>query len=78
MTGSLLTTRQVAEYLCVSPETILRRVRAGEIPAYRIATNALRFRESDIDAWLEARQSRLHQHVRSVGRVSGSATRSCR
>ena len=49
----LLTTRQVAERLALSPETILRHVRAGELPAIRIATNALRFREDEIEAFLE-------------------------
>ena len=51
--SALLTTRQVAERLALSPETILRRVRAGELPAYRIASNALRFEEAAIDAYLE-------------------------
>ncbi len=57
-TPPLLTTRQVAEFLAVSPETILRRVRAGEISAVRIATNALRFREEDITEFLELRTDR--------------------
>jgi excisionase family DNA binding protein len=49
----LLTTREVAAFLGVSPETVLRRWRAGELPGYRLASNALRFRESEIEAWLE-------------------------
>ena len=53
MTGRLLTTRQVAEFLGVSPETVLRRWRRGEIPGVRLASNVLRFRESEIEAWLE-------------------------
>ena len=40
-----------------SPETVLRRYRAGEIPGYRLASNCLRFRESGIEAWLEARRA---------------------
>lgn len=50
----LLTTRQVAELLAVSPATVLRRWRAGELPGYRLATNCLRFDAAEIDAWLEA------------------------
>jgi excisionase family DNA binding protein len=50
----LLTTRQVADYLGVSPETVLRRWRSGELPGYRLASNVLRFRESEIEAWLES------------------------
>jgi excisionase family DNA binding protein len=53
----LLTTRQVAEYLGVSPETVLRRYRAGELPGYPLASNVLRFRASAIEAWLDARSS---------------------
>jgi len=51
--SALLTTRQVAERLNLSPETILRRVRAGELPAFRIASNALRFDPDAIEAFLE-------------------------
>ena len=53
MTGRLLTTREVAGYLAVSPETVLRRWRRGEIPGgIRLASNVLRFREAAIDEWL--------------------------
>jgi excisionase family DNA binding protein len=55
MTDRLLTTRQVAEYLGLSPETVLRRYRAGSLPGYRLASNVLRFRESDIEAYLAGR-----------------------
>jgi len=55
----LLTTREVAAFLGLSPETVLRRWRAGEIPGYRLGTNVLRFDERDVLAWLEAhRESR--------------------
>ena len=57
MTDRLLTTRQVAEYLGLSPETVLRRWREGSLPGYRLASNVLRFRESDVEAYLEARRA---------------------
>lgn len=57
MTGRLLTTRELASYLGVSSETVLRRWRAGELPGFRLASNVLRFRESEIEAWLEGRRS---------------------
>ena len=60
----LLTTRQVADYLGLSPETVLRRYRRGEIPAVRLAQNVLRFRESEIEAWL-AGCERSHLHATS-------------
>jgi excisionase family DNA binding protein len=53
----LLTTRQVAEFLGLSPETVLRRYRAGELLGYRLGSNVLRFRESDVEAFLEARRA---------------------
>ena len=52
MIDRLLTTREVAEFLGLSPETVLRRYRAGELPGYRLGSNVLRFRESEIEAWL--------------------------
>ena len=54
MSDRLLTTRAVAEYLSLSPETVLRRYRAGELVGIRLASNVLRFRESDVEAFLEA------------------------
>ena len=53
MHDRLLTTREVAASLGLSPETVLRRYRAGELPGYRLGSNVLRFRESKIEAWLE-------------------------
>jgi excisionase family DNA binding protein len=52
----LLTTRQVAALLGVSPATVLRRWRAGELPGYRLASNVLRFDPDELAAWLEARR----------------------
>ena len=52
MPDRLLTTRQVAEYLGLSPETVLRRYRAGELVGIRSASNVLRFREPEIEVWL--------------------------
>jgi excisionase family DNA binding protein len=50
----LLTTRQVADYLGLSPETVLRRHRAGELAGVRLGSNVLRFRESAVEAFLGA------------------------
>ena len=51
----LLTAREVADLLSVSPETVLRWTRRGELPAIRLPSGALRFRENEIDTWLEER-----------------------
>lgn len=54
MNQHLLTTRDVAERLGLSPEAVLRRWRAGQIPGFRLATNVLRFDEAEIGAWLDS------------------------
>jgi excisionase family DNA binding protein len=48
----MLTTREVAERMNVSPETILRRYRSGELPGFRIASNALRFDADELEVYL--------------------------
>jgi excisionase family DNA binding protein len=53
-TDRLLTTRQVADRFGLSPETVLRWVRRGQLPAFRLG-GAIRFREQELDAWLEQR-----------------------
>jgi excisionase family DNA binding protein len=54
VSGPLLTAREVAELLRVSAETVLRWTRRGELPAIRLPSGALRFREADLEACLEA------------------------
>ncbi|MBA3260917.1 MAG: helix-turn-helix domain-containing protein [Thermoleophilaceae bacterium] len=51
----LLTVREVAGLLDRSPETILRWVRAGKLPAIRLPGGAIRFREEDLDHWISLR-----------------------
>jgi len=53
-TDPLLTARDVAGLLGLSIASVLRRWRAGELPGFRLSSNVLRFRRSDIDAWLDA------------------------
>ena len=57
MNDRLLTTRQVADYLGFSPETVLPWYRGGELRGIRLGSNVLRFRASDVEAWLESRSS---------------------
>ena len=69
MTDRLLTTRQVADLLGLSTETILRKWRVGELPGYRLGSNVLRFSESTIEAYLAARlvSSGPPTHTAGVG-----------
>ena len=55
MTETLLTAREVGEWLGMSPATVLRRWRAGEIPGYRLGSNVLRFSRRDIESFLADR-----------------------
>jgi excisionase family DNA binding protein len=55
VTGRLLTAREVADLLAVSPETILRWTRRGELPAVRLPGGAIRFREVEVEEWLKQR-----------------------
>jgi excisionase family DNA binding protein len=48
----LLTAREVADRLGLTPETVLRWTRRGELPAFKLGS-ALRYREAALDAWLE-------------------------
>jgi excisionase family DNA binding protein len=57
VTGQLLTARQVAEQFGVSAETVLRWTRRGELPGFRLPGGALRFREDELDEWLEGRST---------------------
>lgn len=68
MVERLLTTREVAELLGLSSEAVLRRWRGGQLPGYRLSTKVLRFRESDVLDWLEARREgpRVSTHVTAL------------
>jgi excisionase family DNA binding protein len=55
MTERLLTARQVAEFFDVTPETVLRWRRERGLPFVLLTSRAIRFRESDLDAWIEQR-----------------------
>jgi excisionase family DNA binding protein len=48
----LMTTREVLQYLRVTPRTVYRLIREGDLPAVRMG-GRWRFRRVDIEAWLE-------------------------
>jgi predicted DNA-binding transcriptional regulator AlpA len=52
---SLLTARQLGDYLGLSPSSVLRRWRAGEIPGFVLSSNVVRFDRAEIDRWLASR-----------------------
>jgi hypothetical protein len=42
--------------LALSPETVLRRWRSGELPGYRLASNVLRFDSAELARWLDGKR----------------------
>ena len=57
MTERYIRARDVAEMLDVSVETVLRWHRSGKLPGgHRLASNVLRFSESEIEAWLSGQR----------------------
>ena len=48
----ILTIKEVARILRVSPETIRRRCRDRRIPHFRLF-GQIRFRRAEVDAWIE-------------------------
>jgi excisionase family DNA binding protein len=55
VSARLLTARAVAETIGVSPETVLRWTRRGELPAIRLPGGQLRYDPATIDEWLAGR-----------------------
>lgn len=57
MSERLLTARELAERFSVSVESILRWHRVGRLPGgFRLATGVLRWREDELERWLEQRR----------------------
>jgi excisionase family DNA binding protein len=56
MIEPLLTARQLAEVLGYSPATIVDWAEAGKLPAFKLG-GRLRFRESEILAWLDTKRA---------------------
>ncbi len=68
MSDRLLRARDVADLLDVSPSTILDWWEAGKLPGFRLSSRAVRFRESEVLAWLEER------HVTRKSSLAASRT----
>ena len=50
----LLKTKEVAELLGLTDETILSYASKGILPGFRLPHGALRFKQEDVERWLEA------------------------
>lgn len=51
----LLTTKEAAQLLKVSPVTIKRYLRQGRLPAYHVGPRAIRIRKADLTQVMQAR-----------------------
>lgn len=69
----LLTTREVAERLAVSPETILRWVERRSLPARRLTSRAIRFNADELEAWLAERTTGVDGANREVSPTRNAA-----
>ena len=54
----LMSKHEVAAALDLSPETVARMARRGELPA-RLVAGRYRFDAAEVEAWLEARRVRV-------------------
>ncbi len=52
MTTDYMTPREAAEYLRSSPSTLAKRRLTGNSPAFTRIGSAIRYRKSDLDAWM--------------------------
>ncbi len=58
----VMTAKQAAEFLQTSRDTLIRKARAGEVPAAKFGRE-WRFRKADLDAWLAAGGDRYEDVV---------------
>jgi len=58
MTPDVLTTPEAAKYVRLSKPTLERFRISGDGPAYIKLGAAVRYRQADLDAWLESRLTR--------------------
>jgi len=52
-----MTVDDVAEYLGLNREVVLRKARRGEIPAVKVGSKTYRFCRDQLDDWLKARST---------------------
>jgi len=57
MTDTILTIKDVAQYLKVNERTIYRLAASGDIPAFKVG-NSWRFKREDLEDWMERQRNR--------------------
>jgi len=61
-TGDLMTDEQTAAILAVEPRTLRLWRNTRGLPFIRISSKVIRFRRSDVNAWLERRRTVIQPH----------------
>lgn len=74
MADKLLTARELADQLGLAPATVLDWFEAGRIPGFKLGNRAVRFRPSEVEAWLE--ECRVGPHATSTS--TEGTTNGCR
>lgn len=57
MSGEILTLKEVAEYLKLAEKTAYRLAAEGKLPGFKVG-GSWRFKESDIESWIEEKKNR--------------------
>lgn len=52
-----MTVAEVADYLRLNREVVLRKARKGEIPAVRVGSKTYRFYKEQVDEWLKSKST---------------------
>ena len=63
MDTSILTVREVAAYLKIKEKTAYRLAAEGKIPGFKVG-GSWRFRQQDIDSWIEAQSAGIGSDVK--------------
>ena len=59
----ILTVREVAAYLKIKEKTAYRLAAEGKIPGFKVG-GAWRFRQQDIDSWIDAQSAGIGLNVK--------------
>jgi excisionase family DNA binding protein len=67
--SGLLTAREVAKLLGVTPATVLRWTRAGELPAITLPSGQIRYQQDALEQWLAGRATDGQSRVSTIREV---------
>lgn len=72
MNDRLLTARELADQFGVSPETVLRWTRRGDLIAIKLPGGAIRYRPEALADWLDEHETRTGGGPRGVSPPRGA------